>query len=137
MRVVQSSNDTARVIGDTRMADTRLTLVITDLRAGQTLFASGPLSVDALIPSFVKRSGRKDYLVGSARLLKSGGDFGAPRTPLASTVSSGAQLLDYDPDAETRLLAALLYQYSTEPLQALRSRAAALSCACVSPSRVR
>ena len=50
MRVVQSSNDTARAIGDTRMADTRLTLVITDLRAGQTLFASGPLSVDELIP---------------------------------------------------------------------------------------
>ncbi|MEO5841846.1 MAG: response regulator [Acidimicrobiales bacterium] len=49
MRVVQWSSDT-RTGGDGRMADTRLTMVVTDLRAGQMLFASGPLTFDELMP---------------------------------------------------------------------------------------
>ena len=50
MRVVQWSNDTASRAGDWRMADARLTLVVTDLRAGQILFASGPLTFEELVP---------------------------------------------------------------------------------------
>lgn len=49
MRVVQYSSN-ARVTGDERMANSRLTLVVTDLRAGQILFASGPLTFDELRP---------------------------------------------------------------------------------------
>lgn len=50
MRVMQWSDDTARRAGDGRMPDARLTLVVTDLRAGQILFASGPLTFEELIP---------------------------------------------------------------------------------------
>ena len=50
MRVVQWSIDAVHATGDARMADTRLTLVVTDLRAGQILYASGPLTREELSP---------------------------------------------------------------------------------------
>jgi CheY-like chemotaxis protein len=49
VRVLQWSNDT-RSSGDERMTSTRLTLVVTDLHAGQILFASGPLTFEELTP---------------------------------------------------------------------------------------
>jgi CheY-like chemotaxis protein len=50
VRVLQWSNDASSANGDPRIADTRLTLVVTDLRAGQILYASGPLGSDELMP---------------------------------------------------------------------------------------
>ena len=50
MRVMQSSNATDYTAGDAPMADPRITLVVTDLRAGQILFASGPLTSSELAP---------------------------------------------------------------------------------------
>ncbi|MEO8693872.1 MAG: response regulator [Acidimicrobiales bacterium] len=49
MRVLQWSSD-ARASGDDQMSSTRVTLVVTDLRAGQILFTSGPLTLDELMP---------------------------------------------------------------------------------------
>jgi CheY-like chemotaxis protein len=50
VRVMQWTDDTGHRTGDGRMADARLTLVVTDLRAGQILFASGPLTFEELLP---------------------------------------------------------------------------------------
>ena len=51
MRVEQWSTGVARdSTNDTRLMETRLTLIVSDLTAGQILFASGPLTFDELLP---------------------------------------------------------------------------------------
>ena len=50
MRVVQQTTDRRRDTDDARLMETRLTLVVSDLRAGQILAASGPLTVEELVP---------------------------------------------------------------------------------------
>jgi CheY-like chemotaxis protein len=47
---MQSSNATDYAAVDAPMADPRITLVVTDLRVGQILFASGPLTSSELAP---------------------------------------------------------------------------------------
>ncbi len=78
-----------------------------------------------LIPSFVKRAKRSDWLVGldgrtrdaAARVLTPG----APASP-----SGAAALLDFDPEGDTKVLAALLYPYADRPLAEARARVAAM-----------
>ncbi|HEY3349334.1 MAG TPA: FAD-dependent thymidylate synthase [Thermoanaerobaculia bacterium] len=79
-----------------------------------------------LIPSFVKRATRSDWLVdldartrGAAeRILPPGA---APAGPVT--------LLDFDPDGEAKVLAALLYPYGDRPLAEARARTAAMPAA--------
>ncbi|MFI5120162.1 MAG: FAD-dependent thymidylate synthase [Thermoanaerobaculia bacterium] len=76
-----------------------------------------------LIPSFVKRAKKSDWLCdldarsrgAATRVLPPGT---APAGPVA--------LLDYDPDGETKVLAALLYPYWDRPLAEARERVAAM-----------
>jgi len=78
-----------------------------------------------LIPSFVKRAKKSDWLLdldartrgAAARILPPG----APASP-----SGAATLLDFDPDADVKVLAALLYPYGDGPLAEARARVAAL-----------
>ena len=85
--------------------------------------------LDQLIPAFVKRAGRSEYLEAlraragtMARLVP-----GSPIPP--PTPEERVRLLDYDADAEEKVLAALLYPYAEEPLSILRSRVAAMPAA--------
>ena len=79
--------------------------------------------LDRLIPSFVKRAKRSDWLLdldartreAAARVLPPGG---APAAPVT--------LLDFDPDGEAKVLAALLYPYADRPLAEARERVATL-----------
>ena len=76
-----------------------------------------------LIPSFVKRAKRSDWLADldartrgvAARILPPGS---APAGPVT--------LLDFDPEGEAKVLAALLYPYGDRPLAEARDRVAAL-----------
>ena len=76
-----------------------------------------------LIPSFVKRARKSDWMIdvdartraAAARILPPGA---APAEPVT--------LLDFDPDGEAKVLAALLYPYGDRPLAEARGRVAAM-----------
>ena len=78
-----------------------------------------------LIPSFVKRAKRSEWLVDlHARSRRAAARFlppGAPASP-----SGAATLLDFDPDGDEKVLAALLYPYPDRPLAEARARVAAM-----------
>jgi thymidylate synthase ThyX len=100
-----------------------------ELAEGRALAASIRRELDGLIPSFVKRSGRSAYLEaadatgrGLAARLAPAGTGRPPVFPEPAVV-----LLDHEPDAEPRVLAALLYPHADAPLEELRARARALS----------
>ena len=74
--------------------------------------------LNQLIPSFVKRAQVNDYLIETARAARSL----AARTAQAARVSpsSPVTLIDYDTDAEDKILAAILYPHARYPLHQLR-----------------
>jgi len=78
------------------------------------------LELNSLIPSFVKRAKPNPYWQRSAvavrRLADQIGPIAAAPAPFGST------LVDYDPQAEEKVLAALLYPHTRQPLAALRER---------------
>jgi thymidylate synthase ThyX len=98
-------------------------------------------ALDALIPSFVKRAkserGRahQEYLRGMrervARLGVGRWVLGAgspsPNSQLLTPNSAGVSLVDYDPDAEAKTVAAILYPHSDLPLADVRALAARLA----------
>ena len=101
-----------------------------DLLECRSLAVSIDGALETLIPSFVKRARRSDYLVASraagretaGRLLG-----GADSVPASCAVS--VTLLDWDRGAEERVLAALLFPFADRPLGEIRARVAALSSA--------
>lgn len=79
--------------------------------------------LDTLIPSFVKRATRRDWLVGrDARARESAARLLPPGTSPAGPVT----LLDFDPGAEAKVLAALLYPHADRPLADVRARVSAM-----------
>jgi thymidylate synthase ThyX len=74
--------------------------------------------LNQLIPSFVKRAQINDYLIETARAARSL----AARTVQAVKVSPSepVALIDYDTDAEDKVLAAILYPHARYPLHQLR-----------------
>jgi thymidylate synthase ThyX len=74
--------------------------------------------LNQLIPSFVKRAQVNDYLIETARAARSL----AARTTQAAKVrpSEPVALIDYDADAEDKILAAILYPHVRYPLHQLR-----------------
>ncbi len=78
--------------------------------------------LNGLIPSFVKRAQPNPYWQQSAAAL---GRLAGQIEPATVTPQPfGVTLVDYDPQAEEKVLAALLYPHSHQPLAALRERAA-------------
>src|SRR5262249_1567853 len=98
-------------------------------------------ALDALIPSFVKRAaserGRahQEYLRGMRERVAEVisdcklqiADFTQPNLHSAiSNLQSGVSLVDYDPDAEAKTVAAILYPHSDLPLEQVRALAGQL-----------
>ncbi len=81
-----------------------------------------------LIPSFVKRAKRSDWLVDLDARTRSAAARVLPPGAAASP-SGAATLLDFDPDGEAKVLAALLYPYADRPLAEARERVAAMPSA--------
>ncbi len=81
--------------------------------------------LNQLIPSFVKRAQVNDYLISTAAVSKSL----AHGIQEASAGGSGepVALIDYDRNAEEKIIAAILYPHSRQPLQQLRQIAARMS----------
>ena len=82
--------------------------------------------LDQLIPAFVKRAARSDYLTAMREATRAMARAFPSAPPPAPTAAEPVRLLDWDADAEETVLAALLYPDSDEPLPALRARVAAL-----------
>ena len=74
--------------------------------------------LNQLIPSFVKRAQMNDYLVSTGALAKTLAAH-APQTALAATNES-VMLIDYDRNAEEKIVAAIFYPHVRHPLQELR-----------------
>ncbi len=71
-----------------------------------------------LIPSFIKRAQFNDYLAQTSASAKI---FAAAAAKESSTkVSEPVILMDYDVDAEEKVIAAILYPHTRHPLQQLR-----------------
>jgi len=82
--------------------------------------------LDELIPAFVKRARRSDYLSDLREATRAMTRSVLGSALLEPTPAEPVRLLDYDADAEEKVLAALLYPHAEEPLESLRSRVAAM-----------
>jgi thymidylate synthase ThyX len=79
--------------------------------------------LERLIPSFVKRAKKSDWL---ADLDARGRRAARTILPAGTSPSGPVTLLDSDPDAEAKVLAALLYPCSDRPLADVRARVSAM-----------
>ncbi len=75
--------------------------------------------LDLLIPSFVKRSAKSAWREG----LRLNAAAAATRAlPSGEVAAPGVRLVDFDPDGEAKVLAALLYPHTDVPLADVRRR---------------
>jgi len=96
-----------------------------DLREAQSLGAAIHGELNQLIPSFVKRAQRNDYLAATTVSVKA---LAAHATALAPSAADGpVTLVDYDAEAEVKIIAAILYGQARQPLAHLRQIASALN----------
>jgi thymidylate synthase ThyX len=96
-----------------------------DLSEAQALAAAIHGELNQLIPSFVKRAQRNDYLVATTAAAKALAAHSAALKPVAT--GEPVTLVDYDADAEEKVIAAMLYGQARQPLGQLRKVAAAMS----------
>jgi thymidylate synthase ThyX len=96
-----------------------------DLSEAKDLAAALHRELDQLIPSFVKRAQFNDYLAGTAKAAKQLADTYAKAAPLSRR--EPVELIDYDEQAEKKIIAAILYPHARHPLEQLRQVAAAMS----------
>ena len=74
--------------------------------------------LDQLIPSFVKRAGRSEYLAETFRAGRSLAQKILTEAPMPS--GAAVTLVDWDTDAEEKVVAAALYPHVRHPLEQLR-----------------
>jgi thymidylate synthase ThyX len=74
--------------------------------------------LNQLIPSFIKRAQPNDYLAQTSASAKSLAAKVANESP--AKANQPVMLLDYDADAEEKIIAAILYAHARHPLQQLR-----------------
>ena len=96
-----------------------------ELTEGRDLSDSMRRDLECLIPSFVKRARRSEYLTDMALATR---DAAQRLTPLSAPIApaSSVTLIDHDDQAEEKILAALLYPSSRQPLTELRALVARL-----------
>ncbi|HET7005364.1 MAG TPA: thymidylate synthase, partial [Candidatus Binatia bacterium] len=100
-------------------------LYSSDLTEAQALGGAIHGELNQLSPSFVKRAQRNDYLVATTAAAKALAGQATSLEPIAT--KEAVTLVDYDAAAEEKVLAAILYGQSRQPLEQLRRIAAALS----------
>ena len=91
-----------------------------ELAEAHSIAESMHTELNSLIPSFVKRAQRNEYLVQTAASTRA-----LTHTLLSDqsiAASPPVSLIDYDQDAEDQILAAILYPHTRQPLSQLRAR---------------
>jgi thymidylate synthase ThyX len=96
-----------------------------DLSEARELGRAMHAELNQLIPSFVKRAQVNDYMLSTAVVTKAVGSD-ALKTSAAES-SDPVALVDYDRNAEEKIIAALLYPHGRHPLQQLRQIAVRMS----------
>ena len=81
--------------------------------------------LNQLIPSFVKRAQLNEYLVGTTTAAKALAAQTVNVPPLEA--NEPVTLIDYDAQAEEKIIAAILYSHARHPLMQLREIAAKMS----------
>lgn len=81
-------------------------------------------ALNALIPSFVKRARRSEYLAETFTATRSLAGQLLASTPIAP--SQPVRLVDYDAEAEEKIIAAILYPHARHSLPQLRTLVASL-----------
>jgi thymidylate synthase ThyX len=81
--------------------------------------------LNQLIPSFVKRAQRNEYLAGTTAAAKALANRALAFAPTMS--NEPVTLIDYDAQAEEKIIAGILYSHARHPLTQLREIAAAMS----------
>jgi len=95
------------------------------LDEGQTIAHDMQTALNALIPSFVKRAQKNPYFADTYTAARSAAAQLLAATPVAP--SRPVQLLDWDADAEDKVLAAILYPHLRHPLNQVRDAVRSLS----------
>ena len=95
------------------------------LSEAQELAAAMNGELTQLIPSFIKRAQRNEYLAATAAAAKALADHLETTAAVPSNAPVG--LIDYDAQAEEKILAAILYPQTRAPLAALREAVAKIS----------
>jgi len=83
--------------------------------------------LNQLIPSFVKRAQANEYLIGTSAAAKASARDALITVPAAS--NEPVALIDYDRNAEEKIIAAILYPHARDSLQQLRQIATRMSAA--------
>jgi thymidylate synthase ThyX len=96
-----------------------------DLSEAQQLGSAIHGELNQLIPSFVKRAQRNEYLVGTTTAAKALSAHAAALTPVVT--NEPVTLVDVDAQAEEKVIAAILYSHARQPLEQLRKVARAMS----------
>ncbi len=73
-----------------------------------------------MIPSFVKRSQPSEYIIGTREAMAAYMKKNGHTQKAAPESKSSVKLIDYDKDAEAKVLAGMLFPYSALSLEALR-----------------
>ena len=81
--------------------------------------------LNQLIPSFVKRAQRNEYLAGISAAAKALARHAVQVSPRPAT--EAVSLIDYDAEAEEKVIAGILYPHARHALAQLRDIAAAMS----------
>ncbi|MEX0804863.1 MAG: FAD-dependent thymidylate synthase [Candidatus Binatia bacterium] len=100
------------------------------LSEAQELAAAMNGELSQLIPSFIKRAQRNEYLVETwttARQIAVATTTALGPNPTLLGTTEPVTLVDYDDQAEEKIIAAILYAYSRQSLEQLRQIAAAAS----------
>ena len=96
-----------------------------ELSEAQELGAAMHGELNQLIPSFVKRAQRNEYLSGTSASSKE--LVSRYVSTAAATTHEPVALIDYDAQAEVKVIAAILYPNAVYPLEQLRQIAAAMT----------
>ncbi len=95
------------------------------LNEARALAASMHQELDPLIPSFVKRARASDYLAALHEIRHAAAREQTFHLPVRS--AEEVTLIEYDEQAEEKILAALLYPYAQQPLSQLRQQVRGMS----------
>jgi thymidylate synthase ThyX len=95
------------------------------LTEAQELAAAMNGELSQLIPSFIKRAQRNEYLSATAAIARAAAKA-APEAPAAES-GEPVVLADYDRNAEEKVIAAMLYPHGRHPLQQVRQIVARMS----------
>jgi thymidylate synthase ThyX len=96
-----------------------------ELSEAKDLAATMHRELNKLIPSFVKRAQQSEYMAATSRATRS--VAGEVVRNLAVETSQPVTLIDYDTEAEEKIIAAILYSHARHPLAQLRKSVARMS----------